>query len=175
MTHIISSRFIRLAIATVSLFGLFVSSYLLYTYVSGGPIRCAVTHGCDVVRSSSYAWSYGIPRPLMGVAFYLFLFGLLIARAVSVKWNHPLHRLTQATIVIGLIESIYLFFIQWQVLKAFCFWCLLSGAATIILAILAPFDHPTSLDDGEWELKYYFYLLIIFAILSAGGFYLLVF
>ena len=73
----------RMAIAGLALIGLFCSGYLLYTYVTGVPIACAIVHGCDVVRSSRWATSFGLPRPLFGVVFYVFILASLVIRAVS--------------------------------------------------------------------------------------------
>ena len=63
----------------VALFvGLFASAYLLYTYVTGGPIACALVSGCEIVRASKWAYTWGIPRPLLGILFYAGLFALLV-------------------------------------------------------------------------------------------------
>ena len=171
----ISASTVRLLMAIVALGGLFDSAYLLYVYVNGGPIRCVVIDGCDVVRASSYAWVFGLPRPLLGVIFYFLVFDLLVVRATIRGSARSLWRLTQFFVLAGLLESIHLFLIQWQVLQAFCSWCLLSGLATVLLAVLAPFDQPTDSERASLELKNYFIFLLIFLPVAVLGFYRLVF
>jgi protein-disulfide isomerase len=136
---------LHLATAWIALFGLFVSTYLLITYVSGGPIVCGIVHGCDVVRASSWANVFGvIPRPLLGIVFYVAVYFLIVARTAFVPADRQkfVARLQQLLAAIGFIESGILFFIQWIDLKAFCFWCLLSAVAAVGIAVAAIFERP---------------------------------
>ncbi|MSR85729.1 hypothetical protein EXS71_04850 [Candidatus Uhrbacteria bacterium] len=177
MFNKISSSYIRLLVAIVSLFGLFVSVYLLYTYVNGGPIRCLITHGCDVVRASRYAWVFGIPMPVFGVLFFADIFAVCVLRSATQKQRSLLLRLQQGEIVAGFLFSVFLFFVQWLDLKAFCFWCELSALATLFLLLLTPFDSAEVLppEKARWELQKYLLILFLFLPLAAGAFYLLVF
>ena len=53
-----------------ALVGLFVSTYLLVVYVTGGPIVCGAVHGCDVVRASTWAKTvFDLPRPPSAFSF----------------------------------------------------------------------------------------------------------
>ena len=113
--------------------GLFAAAYLLVVYVTGGPIACGVEGGCDLVRASKYAYPWGIPQPLFGVAFYLAILGTLFARwfGGSSKWLIA----SRVLATIGFIESVGLFFIQWKEIGAFCVWCLVSGASATVLFV----------------------------------------
>jgi uncharacterized membrane protein len=153
-----------------ALAGLFVSAYLLVTYVSGAPIVCGLTHGCDVVRASKWASMFGLPRPLYGVAFYVGVIGLLVCRVLYPHWrNRWMYRLSMFAAVIGFVESAYLVFIQWAVIKAFCIWCLASAGAATIIFIAAWFDRPNVLEDRQAlkELKFIFWSFV--AALIVGG------
>lgn len=158
--------------ATASLVGLFASAYLFFTYVSGAPIACGLALGCEAVRASKWAWTFGIPRPFLGLVFYVAVFGLLVAR-VATEWRpRHLYRLTMLAAAVGFIESAFLFLVQWLDIRAFCLWCLISAAAATVIALLAPFDHPEEhrhVAPGR-ELKYYFFLLLAFVPLAFGGF-----
>lgn len=168
-------RIVRFAMALSALMGLFASGYLFYTYVTGARIACIVVSGCDVIRASAWAWVMGVPRPLLGVVFYSFVFGLLVLRTTTHRFNSLLRFATLAAAIIGFIESGILFFIQWLDLRAFCFWCLLSGIASSLLLFFALFDRPNSSEElsDTAELKSYFSLLLLFALISFFGFSLL--
>ncbi len=158
-----------------ALVGLFASAYLLVAYVSGGPIACGTVAGCEVVRASRWAYVYGIPRPVMGVVFYAGLFALLVAR-VTLSWRpRMLYRLTMLAAIVGIVESAYLFLIQWLAIEAFCTWCLVSGAMALVIAILAPSDayEETRQVARERELKWYTYALLAFLPLALVGILLL--
>lgn len=158
-----------------SLVGLFASAYLLYTYVSGVPIACGSAAGCEIVRLSKWAWTFGIPRPLLGIVFYVGVFGLLVARVFTDWRARWLYWLTMIAAVLGVVESAFLFLVQWLDIKAFCIWCLVSAVAATVMALVAPFDRVEEhrAVAAERELRTYFISLLIFAPLAFVAFALL--
>ncbi len=174
----LSPRAARLVMAVAALFGFFFSGYLFYVYVTGAPIACAIVSGCDMIRASEWANSFGIPRPFFGLLFYGALFQMLVLRAALAKWAKPLHAFTVALAVIGFIESGVLFVIQWLDLKAFCFWCLLSGIAAMVIFIVSLCDRPMLASSDETrtsELRRYLWLLLGYVPIAILGFSWLVF
>ncbi len=161
--------------AAAALLGLFASSYLLYTYVSGAPIVCGLHSGCETVRASVWAKQFGLPRPLFGVLFYTFFYGLLVARAATAAHKKRLLQLTQLTAILGFAESVELFFIQWLSIKAFCLWCLTSLAATLIIFSCVWMDRADESKEtpAQAELQRLFMLLCGFAVLAGIGFWIL--
>lgn len=138
----------RLASLQSIFLGLFASVYLLYTYVSHKPIVCGASGGCEIVRLSKWAYVFGtIPRPALGVVFYGAVFLLLLLRVATNIQPRVLWRAMQALIVIGLVESVSLFFVQWREIGAFCIWCLTSAFASVELALAAFFDRPVEPTD----------------------------
>ena len=170
------SQLSRSVMVLACFIGLFASGYLLYTYVTGADIACAIVSGCDVIRASEWAYTYGIPRPFLGLVFYAGVIGLLILRSATMWRKKLLYRLTVLAAIIAFIESGFLFVIQWLDVKAFCFWCLLSALASVLLIAAAPFDKPE--DDQEIasmrELKRYFLSLLIYFPIALIGFILLI-
>lgn len=167
----------RAVMAVASLIGLFASAYLFYTYVSGAPIVCGLVSGCDLVRASKWAWTFGIPRPFLGLVFYVGVFGLLVARSVSVRWSILLYRLTILAAILGFIESGFLFLIQWLDIRAFCFWCLVSGVSATVLTLVAIADRPMDLrtyPEHTRELRTFFILLLVGALIGFVGFLYLI-
>ena len=57
----------------LSLLGLFVSLYLLYTYTSPSRPMVCIGTGCDAVRASAYSTLGGVSMPVFGVAGYILL------------------------------------------------------------------------------------------------------
>ncbi len=162
----------RLTMAIASLVGLFASGYLLYTYVAGVPIACGSGGGCDIVRLSKWAYTFGLPRPLLGVIFYVGVFGLLVARVATDWQGRWLYRLTMLAAIVGFIESAFLFLVQWLDIKAFCIWCLTSALAATIIAAVAWFDglEEHRAVSAERELKALFVSLLVFTPIAFIGF-----
>lgn len=168
----------RFTMAIAALVGLFASAYLFYEYVTGGSIACALVSGCDVVRASVWAKVFGVPRPFFGLLYYAVLFQLLVIRAALTKWAKPLHAFTMMVSVVGFLESAVLFIVQWLDLKAFCFWCLLSGLSSTVIFFASLWDRPQREQSDEQravELRDYLWLLIGYIPLVMILFYRLVF
>lgn len=167
---------IHRAILAMALVGLFASLYLFITYVSGKPIACGPLQGCELVRASKWAYTFGFPRPALGVLFYTAIIVLLAFRAYAPHWR-PLVWRTSLLIAttIGLIESGFLTLVQWFDIRAFCIWCLTSAATATAIFILSLFDgrEPASRGSIAKELQFVFYAFVFASLLGATALWLL--
>jgi uncharacterized membrane protein len=159
---------IRWLMAALSLIGLFAAGYLFIVYLTGGPITCGPVAGCEVVRASSFAYVFGIPLPAFGVAFYLGIFCLLFLRLLKPAQKRLWHILVFVGVGFALIESLFLFMVQWQVLKTFCFWCLVSSAVVFSLACLVWFSRDEMADQKNHALEVQGFLLLLLIFLPAA-------
>ena len=123
------------AMLVVSLIGLAISSYLLYVYMTGGPIICGVEgyHGCDIVRASKWAYMGPIPRPALGILFYAAAISLIVFSLTTKKYTKQARTGLILLAAFGAIESLYLVGIQAFAIKAYCLWCLTSAGSSFVL------------------------------------------
>ncbi len=157
-----------------ALVGLFAASYLSYTYISGAELVCGPLHGCDIVRASKWSSMFGLPTPFFGVAFYLMVLAVLVARAYAPDYKTKLARwLTALLACAGFAESLFLTSIQRFVLHSFCAWCLLSAAAAmgIFLAMLWDRGMVLGKDRALAELKIMFMSIAAALVGGALGIY----
>ena len=130
-----------MAIALLSLLGVFVSAYL-YLYKIGkiGTLACG-TGGCEAVQLSRWSSFLGVDVPLIGLIGYLGLFGLALAglrpdlagrRSVAVA--------LLAASGVGVLFAGYLTYLELFVIHAICFWCVTSAVIITIVCVLAGFD-----------------------------------
>ena len=137
----------RRIMTIASCIGIFIAAYLLITYITKGPIVCGPLHGCDVVRTSRWANWFGIPTPAFGLAFYSFVFILLVIRTTFPHRKRIwFYRLTMLAAFAGFIESVFLFFIQLVDIRAFCTWCLGSALMAVTMFIAAWWDKPDAIE-----------------------------
>jgi protein-disulfide isomerase/rhodanese-related sulfurtransferase len=124
--------------------GAFISSYLLWSYVSPDmPLAC-IGAGCDVVRASRYAHFLGLPVPLYGLAMFLVLavgsFGCGVARG-------PRRRIFARFLALlsgaGFLTFCYLTTIEAFVLHAWCMWCVFATILGTTIFVLALLDQKT--------------------------------
>ena len=127
------STYLYIAAALLSLVGLADSIYLTVEHLAGRSVRCTITGGCEEVLSSAYATIGGFPLAGVGAIGYFIVFSLAILAAFG---NRRAGDILFYLVALMLAVSIYLFILQAFVLHAFCQFCLLSGAVTLLLALV---------------------------------------
>jgi protein-disulfide isomerase len=124
----------RVTALLASIVGASASAYLLVGYLTGRPGICLTGSGCDVVRASAFAYPLGIPTPLIGLLFYLAAAGLVI-RGLNTRRlaGLPPEAALCGVAVVGAIASMILTGLEAFVIEAFCSWCLVQAAASLVL------------------------------------------
>lgn len=131
-----SSGFATHMLALAAL-GIVDAGYDSYAIFVGQPLWCPPPiDGCNIVAASPYAHLLGVPVGYFGVAYYLCMFVLaaLLAFAPTsrgLRWGVLLGA------AIGVSFSIYFMRVQLAFIHAFCIYCLISAALTVLLFIAA--------------------------------------
>jgi uncharacterized membrane protein len=131
------STYFYAAAALLSLVGLADSIYLTIEHLAGRAVQCTITTGCEEVLSSAYASIGGVPLAAVGALAYFLFFSTAILAAFG---NRLAGNLLIYLVALMLAVSVYLFILQAFVLHAFCQFCLLSGAVTLLLALIVAIE-----------------------------------
>jgi len=123
--------------ALLSLIGLADSIYLTVEHLAGRAVRCTITSGCEEVLSSAYATVAGLPLAGIGAIGYFICFSLAI---LAVFGNRAAANAMLYLVGLMFAVSVYLFVLQAFVLQAFCQFCLLSGAVTLLLSLVVALE-----------------------------------
>jgi uncharacterized membrane protein len=129
----VSHRAARIAIAVLSLVGVAVTSYLLYTRYSHTRIACP-TGGCETVQESRYSELAGLPVAAVGLAGYL---ALLASTFVRAEWARAA---AVALSLVAVVFAAYLLVLQLVVIDAVCAWCVASDCVIALIALIAVVD-----------------------------------
>lgn len=124
------------AAMTSAMLGAAVAAYLSVEYLTGQAGLCLTGSGCDAVRASAFAYPFGVPLPLFGVAFFLAA-GWLVWRSLD---QHALLGVSLTTALLGwatlgLVASVILTIVEIAVIRALCTWCLASAVAAAALFV----------------------------------------
>ena len=119
----------RYVIAVLALVGAVVSGLALEVHYTIATTPCSINEkwDCGVVNHSSYSLIAGIPVAIIGIAGYLGLVWLGLARQRAV--------LTVAAIA-GLGFSLYLAHIERDILATWCLYCVISLADIALITLL---------------------------------------
>ena len=126
--------YILWALVALALIGFTDSAFLLAKRVSGAPIPCFITSGCDTVSKSPYSILFGVPLAAWGVIFYLGI-GFLTLLYVDTK-SLVVAKLIPVATALGFLSSAYFVYIQKFKIGAFCVYCILSALVSTLLFVL---------------------------------------
>jgi len=97
---------------------------------------CIVGDDCSKVLESKYNKILGIHNDILGLVFYLtasFITAFLVIEVESLRFWTLSARLM---IFSGAVFSLYLTYLQWRVIRAWCFWCLMSAVTVFLMLIV---------------------------------------
>ena len=122
---------------TLSAIGISESAYLIRARRAAEAPVCPIGHGCATVLSSRYNRLLpGLHNDILGLMFYLAmsaLTALVVILPVSPLW-------LQAAVFLLLagatVMSAILFILQWRVIRAWCFWCLMSAGTIVLMDVI---------------------------------------
>ncbi|MBI5400615.1 MAG: vitamin K epoxide reductase family protein [Candidatus Yonathbacteria bacterium] len=127
------------AIIILSLIGFTDAAFLLAKRISGTPIPCFITSGCDTVSKSPYSVLFGVPLSAWGVLFYLgtgFLALFCVTSASDPRQSASsllVAKLIPLATTLGFLSSLYFLYIQKIKIGAFCIYCILSAIVSTVL------------------------------------------
>ena len=112
----------------LSVFGIFQTAYLIYKRRRDEHPVCVIGKGCSVVLDSKYNKTLGIHNDILGLMYY-------VAAGVSIGLGLP-YEFLGILIGIGAISSLVFMYIQFFVLKSFCFWCTASAVTVFTMVVV---------------------------------------
>jgi len=120
----------RSLIALLALAGVAVSTLALRVHYSTGTEPCSINEkwDCGIVNHSEFAEIAHVPVAAIGIAGYLLLAGLALARR---------RLLTLAAAAVGLGFALYLSHIERDVLMVWCLYCVISQGIIVLITLLS--------------------------------------
>jgi len=112
------------------------SSYLSFLHFENSEATCLVFGSCDKVLLSSYSEIASVPVALMGAVYYFVILVISAVIAANKKHNY-LEKIILYVSILGFLASIYFVYLQIFVIKALCFYCLISLSINLLLFIFA--------------------------------------
>lgn len=134
MTNVTRAPKVMLVLALIGIAVAFYDSYVIY---NGQPLWCPPPiDGCNIVADSPYARIFNLPLGYFGLVYYLYMLGLAALLAFD-PFSRGLRWGTFLYASVGLSLSICFMYIQATYIGAFCIYCLISAAATLLFFIAA--------------------------------------
>lgn len=121
---------LRRVVALLAVAGIGVSGYLTYVHYAGLHPVCGVSHGCETVQTSRYAYLSGIPVALLGLLSYVAVTASAFSR------SEPARLIGFGVSLVGFTFSAYLTYRELFTIHAICSWCVSSAVVFTLLAAI---------------------------------------
>lgn len=112
---------------TLSAIGISETVYLIRKRVASEKPTCPIGEGCATVLTSRYSKIFLIPNDILGLLSYVIISFITALLVIGIQpmslWNVVLRILVAA----ASLMSIFLTYLQWRVIQAWYFWCLMSA------------------------------------------------
>lgn len=122
---------------TLAAIGISESAYLIRKRIAAEAPACPIGGGCEQVLNSRYNRLFlGMHNDLAGMAFYLatsVLTAFLVILPVPPLWM-PLAIIVLLSVATAV--SILFTYLQWHVIRAWCFWCLMSAGTIFLMDLI---------------------------------------
>lgn len=117
---------------TLAVIGLGETVYLIRKrMVSENPV-CLIGVDCNLVLGSKYSKFFGVHNDILGLLFYIMILSVSGFLVIGVEPLEIWGFILKIFVAVGSLLSLVFTYLQWRVIKAWCFWCLVS-AVTIWL------------------------------------------
>lgn len=121
---------------TLSAIGISETVYLIRKRMLSEKPICPIGGGCALVLTSKYNKFFIIPNDVLGLLFYVmasFISAFLVIGIESLSFWGFIFKLSVA---FGTFLSLFFIYLQWRVIHAWCFWCLMSAFTIFLMGII---------------------------------------
>lgn len=125
---------------TLAAIGISETVYLVRQRIAAQAPVCPLGESCQVVLKSKYNHLLGVPNDVLGLVFYglvATLFALIVLGVGPIIWWAWIVRLA---LLSAFLTSLLFVFIQWRIIKAWCFWCLVSTLTIVAMSLIELID-----------------------------------
>ena len=123
-------------IFTLAAIGISVTAYLIRKKVAQERPVCIIGQDCHQVLESTYNKMLGIPNEILGLVFYVVITLITAFLVIGIEPTTWWDILLKIIILSGAIMSTWFMYVQWRIIKVWCFWCVMSATTVFIMAII---------------------------------------
>ena len=123
-------------IFTLAAIGISETVYLIRQRVSAQKVSCPINGECERVLNSKYNKIFIIPNDILGLLAYLVIAVMAAFLVIGIEpvvfWNLVIKIL----VTIASLASVFFTYLQWRVIRVWCFWCLMSAGTIWLMGVI---------------------------------------
>ncbi len=128
-------------IFTLSAIGISETAYLIKKRIFAEKPVCPIGEDCTTVLESKFNKIFFIHNDLLGLLGYIAISTIAAFLVIGIMPISVWNILLKIFVGFAAIFSAILIFLQWKVIKAWCFWCILSACTIWCMGIIILLTH----------------------------------
>ena len=121
---------------TLSSIGISETVYLIRKRIALEKPICPIGGGCEKVLESKYNKIFFIHNDVVGLLSYIIISVIAAFLVIEVPPATLWSLLIKILVVTASLASLFFTYLQWRVLRAWCFWCLMSAFTIWLMAFI---------------------------------------
>jgi len=121
---------------TLAAIGISETVYLIRKRILSEKPVCFIGEDCAFVLSSKYNKIFIIPNDVLGLLFYLVISFITAFLVIGVEPAGFWHLASRILIASGALMSFIFTYLQWKVVGAWCFWCVMSAFTIWFMGVI---------------------------------------
>jgi len=123
---------------TIAAIGISETAYLIQKRIAAEQPVCPIGEGCETVLNSKYNRLFlGIHNEVFGFLFYVAFAVIASLLVIGVKEAaFFLIPVAWAMLVGATAASAFFTYLQWRVIRAWCFWCVMSAITVVLMDLV---------------------------------------
>lgn len=121
---------------TLSSIGISETVYLIRKRIASEKPVCPVGEGCEVVLTSKYSKFFLVPNDVLGLISYITVATLSAFLVIGIGPMLLWALVVKILVLLASIMSFIFTYLQWRVIHAWCFWCLMSAFTIWLMGII---------------------------------------
>lgn len=123
-------------IFTLSAIGISETVYLVRKRVASEKPVCPIGGGCEAVLASQYNKFFLVHNDVLGLLTYVVICSATALLVIGVQPTFILSSFVKVLVGVASVASLIFTYLQWKVVRAWCFWCLMSAFTIWLMEII---------------------------------------
>lgn len=111
--------------------------YLIRKRIASEKPFCPMGGGCHIVLASRYNKLLKVPNDMIGLLFYISIALAAAMLAIGIPDASIWITFIKISIAAASVMSLFLIYIQWRIIRSWCFWCVMSALTVWLMGVIA--------------------------------------
>lgn len=121
---------------TLSAIGISETVYIIRKRIASEKPVCPIGDDCVTVLSSKYNHIFFIKNDVLGFLAYIVISCIAAFLVIGVEPLYLWNSLLVILVVAASVASLFFTYLQWRVIRAWCFWCVMSACTIWLMGVI---------------------------------------